>query len=108
MQFRTALFALVLALLAGCSSTFGPVTPADEPDQYTVSNSLTGRMTTWVELKTAAVDRAKEYCESLGRKMVHPKITSNHATGFQTQTAYVTFTCQAPPEPKKKKDDDTK
>jgi hypothetical protein len=102
MFLRPALFLAALALLAGCTTTMSPVVPTGEADQYTVSNRVTGHLTTWVELKTQALDRAKQFCGSMGQKLVKPQVSSNHATGFAPLQAYVTFSCQALPPPNEK------
>jgi hypothetical protein len=102
MFLRPAFFLAALALLAGCTSTMSPVVPTGELDQYTVTNRVTGRMTTWVELKSEALKRADAYCVSLGQKMVKPVVSSNHATGFTPQEAYITFSCQNLPAPSAK------
>jgi hypothetical protein len=102
MFLRPAFFLAALAALAGCTSVMSPVVPTGEPDQYTVTNRVTGRMTTWVELKSEALKRAGDFCVSQNQKMVKPTVSSNHATGFTPQEAYVTFSCQTPPAPSAK------
>jgi hypothetical protein len=87
---------VVVTLLAGCAAKMSEVTPVGQ-DTYTVSYSLGMRRATWVEIKAQALQRATEYCESLGQTMVHPKISSNHATGLIPKEARVTFVCQPRP-----------
>lgn len=69
---------------------------------YSVTNSSGTQLITWVELKNQTLQRADAYCESLGRKMTHPKIASNHATGIGAKKAQVTFQCdeRVVPDPK--------
>ncbi|OWT76866.1 MULTISPECIES: hypothetical protein [unclassified Achromobacter] len=102
MSFRFALFAVALATLAGCSTTMGPVMETGQPDQYTITNRNTVQSVSWVDIKSKALLRASEYCQSLGRKMTKPVITSNHATGLGPREAYVTFNCSPFPQPSEK------
>jgi hypothetical protein len=93
MSFRFALFAVALATLAGCTTTMSPVMETGEPDQYTISNRSTVQATSWVDIKSQALLRASEYCQSIGRKLQKPSVTSNHATGLGSKRATVTFEC---------------
>ncbi|ALM83416.1 hypothetical protein [Bordetella sp. N] len=102
MSFRFALFAVALATLAGCTTTMSPVMETGEPDQYTISNRSTVQATSWVDIKSQALLRASDYCQSIGRKMSKPVITSNHATGLGPREAYVTFSCIPFPAPSEK------
>ena len=88
---RLAPAAALLTLLTACSS-MSEVTSVDK-DTYSVSYSSGTQMMTWVEIKTQALQRAEEYCQSSGRKLLKPKITSNHATGLGSKRATVTFQC---------------
>jgi hypothetical protein len=109
MDFRTALLVVPLAMLAACSTVTGPIVPTGEPNQYTLTSRAGSRMTSWVELKKEALERAKTYCESIGQKMTQPSVASNHATGLTRQETYVTFSCQPIPQPSNKgQDGDTK
>ncbi|MFC4274507.1 hypothetical protein [Achromobacter aloeverae] len=107
MSFRFALFAVALAALAGCTTTMSPVMETGEPDQYTISNRSTIQSVSWVDLKSQALLRGSDYCQSIGRKMTKPVITSNHATGLGTRIAYVTFTCSPFPQPSDKDADNS-
>ena len=88
---RLAPAAALLILLTACSS-MSEVTSVDK-DTYSVSYSSGTQLMTWVEIKTQALQRAEEYCQSSGRKLLKPKITSNHATGLGSKRATVTFEC---------------
>lgn len=101
MLVRLALTVLLVAALSACSS-MSEVTPVAGKDMYSVTNSSGTQLITWVELKNQTLQRADAYCESLGRKMTHPKIASNHATGIGAKKAQVTFQCdeRVVPDPK--------
>jgi len=109
MSYRIAHSALIACTLtlAGCAATMGPVTPTDQPDQYTVTNRIVGHTVSWVELKRAAIERADQYCQSIGRRLTQPEVTSNHATGLRPQEAYVTFNCEPIAASKKPQGDAT-
>ena len=96
---RLAPAAVLLALLTACSS-MSEVTPVGK-DTYSVTHSSGSQMMTWVEIKTQALQRAEEYCQSSGRKLLKPKITANHATGLGSKRATVTFECDVIEPPKK-------
>ncbi len=106
MSFRFALLAVALATLAGCSTTMSPVMETGVPDQFVVTHRSTTPNVSWVQLKSEALLRASDYCQSLGRKMTKPVITSNHATGLGAHEAYVTFNCSPFPAPAEQKDAD--
>jgi len=91
--------AALLALLAACSS-MSEVTSVGK-DTYSVSYSSGSQLLTWVEIKNQALQRADQYCQSIDRKLVKPKITSNHATGLGSKRATVTFECDVIEPPKK-------
>ncbi|WP_373981462.1 hypothetical protein LN047_07820 [Achromobacter sp. JD417] len=90
--------AALLVLLTACSS-MSEVKPL-EKDQYSVTYSSGTQLLSWVEIKIKTLERADEYCQSLGRKLVKPSVTSNHATGLGSKRATVTFEC-APIDPPK-------
>ena len=95
-----ALLVTSLAALAACSATTGPIIPTGEPGQYTLTSRAGGVMTSWVQLKSQALARAKDYCTSQGLKITKPDVSSNHATGLMRQETYVTFNCEPIPQPK--------
>jgi hypothetical protein len=98
---RLAPAAALLTLLTACSS-MSEVTPVDK-NTYSVTYSSGTQLLTWVELKNQTLQRADQYCTSIGRKMQKPKVTSNHATGLGSKRATVTFECgviEPPKEPK--------
>ncbi|ANN78503.1 hypothetical protein [Bordetella flabilis] len=108
MHFRTAFLAVPLALLGACTSAMGPIIPTGEPNQYTLTSRAGSRTTSWVQLKSDALDRAKQYCQSQGQKMTKPEVASNHATGPRQQVTYVTFNCEPIPQPKSQDGGDAK
>ena len=67
-----------------------------------VTYSSGTQLLTWVELKNQTLQRADQYCQSIGRKLQKPKVTSNHATGLGSKRATVTFECGAIDPPKDK------
>ncbi|MGH8817382.1 MAG: hypothetical protein ACREX5_12390, partial [Achromobacter pestifer] len=73
---RLAPAAALLTLLAACSS-MSEVTSVDK-NTYSVTYSSGTQLLTWVEIKNQTLQRADQYCQSIGRKMQKPKITSNH------------------------------
>lgn len=85
-------------LLLGACSSISDVTPVGK-EQYRVSYNAGMRPMTWVELKNATRERAQDYCQAKGQRMVRPEITSNHATGLMPKEAIVTFSCQDEPKP---------
>ena len=95
---RLAPAAALLVLLTACSS-MSEVTSVNK-DQYSVTYSSGTQLLSWVEIKNQALQRADEHCKSLGRKLVKPSVTSNHATGLGSKRATVTFEC-APIDPPK-------
>lgn len=95
---RLAPAAALLILLTACSS-MSEVTSVDK-DLYSVTYSSGTQLLSWVEIKNKAMERADEHCHSLGRRLIKPKVTSNHATGLGSKRATVTFEC-APIEPPK-------
>ncbi|MGE8639773.1 MAG: hypothetical protein ACN6PR_14075 [Achromobacter sp.] len=97
---RLAPTAALLTLLAGCSS-MSEVTSVDK-NTYSVTYSSGTQLLTWVELKNQTLQRADQYCQSIGRKLQKPKVTSNHATGLGSKRATVTFECGAIDPPKDK------
>ncbi len=97
---RLAPAAALLTLLTACSS-MSEVTSVDK-DMYSVTYSSGTQLLSWVEIKNHAMERADQHCESLGRRLIKPKVTSNHATGLGSKRATVTFEC-APIEPPKDK-----
>jgi hypothetical protein len=99
MRFRTALCFIPFALLAACAATTGPIVPTGQPGQYSLTSRANGFSTSWVQLKSNALDRAKAYCASQGLKLTKPDIASNHATGLMRQETYVTFNCEPIPQP---------
>jgi hypothetical protein len=86
---RLAPVAALLTLLAACSS-MSEVTSVGK-DTYSVTYSSGTQLLTWVEIKNQTLQRAEQYCQSTGRKLQKPKITSNHATGLGSKRATVTF-----------------
>ncbi|WP_313624431.1 hypothetical protein [Achromobacter sp.] len=97
---RLAPAAALLTLLTACSS-MSEVTSVDK-DLYSVTYSSGTQLLSWVEIKNKTMERADEHCQSLGRRLIKPKVTSNHATGLGSKRATVTFEC-APIEPPKDK-----
>ncbi|CAB3656130.1 hypothetical protein AXY46_06595 [Achromobacter xylosoxidans] len=95
---RLAPAAALLVLLTACSSM--SEVKSLEKDQYSVTYSSGTQLLSWVEIKIKTLERADEYCQSLGRKLVKPSVTSNHATGLGSKRATVTFEC-APIDPPK-------
>ena len=95
---RLAPAAALLTLLTACSS-MSEVTSVDK-DTYSVTYSSGTQLLTWVELKNQTLQRADQYCQSIGRKLLKPKVTSNHATGLGSKRATVTFECGAIDPPK--------
>ncbi|MEN4918603.1 hypothetical protein ABE485_08010 [Achromobacter spanius] len=95
---RLAPAAALLTLLTACSS-MSEVTSVDK-DTYTVTYSSGTQLLSWVEIKNQALQRADQYCQSIGRKLQKPKITSNHATGLGSKRATVTFECGVVEPPK--------
>ncbi|AHC46192.1 hypothetical protein U2261_14140 [Achromobacter xylosoxidans] len=95
---RLALASALLALLTACSS-MSEVTPTGK-NSYSVTYSSGTQLLTWVEIKNQALQRADQYCQSIGRKLQKPAITSNHATGLGSKRATVTFECGEVPPPK--------
>ncbi|OZI23768.1 hypothetical protein CAL26_10080 [Bordetella genomosp. 9] len=95
-----ALVVSALAGLAACTTTTGPIIPTGEPNRYTLTSRSGGLTTSWVQLKSQALDRAREYCTSQNLKMTDPDVSSNHATGFTRPITYITFTCSPIPQPK--------
>ena len=94
MHFRTApSLLLTISFLAGCAAKMSDVTQVGN-NTYSVSYNIGTRPDTWVEIKAKALERASQYCESLGRTLVRPKVSSNHATGLAPKEARVTFECQ--------------
>lgn len=100
MRFRAALCSIPFALLAACTAATGPIVPTGEPGQYTLTSRAGGFTTSWVQLKSDALARAKAYCTSQGQRLTKPDIASNHATGLMRQETYVTFNCEPIPQPK--------
>ncbi|AOB30853.1 hypothetical protein AKI39_09335 [Bordetella sp. H567] len=100
-----ALLLSSLAALAACTAATGPIIPTGQPGQYTLTSRSGGLTTSWVQLKSQALDRAKDYCVSQGLKMTHPDVSSNHATGLMRPETYVTFNCEPIPQPKKAEED---
>jgi hypothetical protein len=103
MHFRPALGYLLLmpvAMLAACTAAIGPIVPTGEPGQYTLTSRSSGYTTSWVELKSQTLARARAYCESQGQKLTKPDVASNHATGLKLPVTYVTFNCEPIPQPK--------
>ncbi|CAM3693570.1 Lipoprotein [Bordetella sputigena] len=100
-----ALFLSSLAGLAACTTTTGPIIPTGEPGRYTLTSRSGGLTTSWVQLKSQALDRAREFCTSQGMKMTEPDVSSNHATGLTRPMTYVTFTCSPIPQPKNAQQD---
>ncbi len=90
--------AALLAVLAACSS-MSEVKQVDK-DTYSVTYSSGSQLLTWVELKNQALQRAEQHCESMGRKLLKPEITSNHATGLGSKRATVAFECGVIEPPK--------
>lgn len=88
---RLAFATAFLALLSACSS-MSEVTSVDK-NTYSVTYSSGAQLLTWVELKNQTLQRAEQHCQSLGRKLQKPKVTSNHATGLGSKRATVTFEC---------------
>ncbi|EHK65105.1 hypothetical protein [Achromobacter arsenitoxydans] len=95
---RLAPAAALLTLLTACSS-MSEVTSVDK-DMYTVTYSSGAQLLSWVEIKNQALQRADQYCQSIGRKLQKPNITSNHATGLGSKRATVTFECGVIEPPK--------
>jgi hypothetical protein len=108
MHFRTALLVVPLAMLAACTAAMGPIIPTGEPNQYTLTSRAGSRTTSWVQLKSDALNRARQYCESQGQKMTKPDVASNHATGPRPLVTYVTFNCEPIPQPKSTDGDNAK
>jgi len=104
MYFRTLFAAVPLAALGACTAATGPIIPTGQPGQYTLTDRAGGPTTSWVELKSTALQRARAYCDSQGQKMTHPAVASNHATGLTPQETYVTFDCAPIPQPRKDND----
>lgn len=88
---RLAFVSAMLALLTACSS-MSEVTPTGK-NGYSVTYSSGTQLLTWVEIKNQALQRADQYCQSIGRKLQKPSVTSNHATGLGSKRATVTFEC---------------
>lgn len=98
MPFRLFPCALALSLLSACSSV-SQTTPTGK-DTYRVTYNAGAKFQTWVEVKNIAREQATAHCESLGQRLLHPKVTSNHATGLMPKEATVDFTCADKPAPK--------
>lgn len=95
-----ALLLVSLAVLTACTASTGPIIPTGQPNQYTLTSRAGGITTSWVKLKSEALDHARDYCTSQGLKITKPDISSNHATGLMRQETYVTFNCDPIPQPK--------
>jgi hypothetical protein len=93
MRVRHFLSLGAVALLVGCTSGPQPVMSLGN-DVYSVADNAGLKPASWVEIKTAALDRANKYCAFIGERLTHPKIESNHATGLRPKEATVTFTCE--------------
>ena len=95
MYFRTATAALLaVTLLISCAAETSHIVQIKK-DTYTLSYKVgISRAVNWVELKVEALQRASDYCRSLGQTMVRPQVDSNHATGLTPKEARVTFLCQ--------------
>lgn len=97
MRLRLALAFPALLALAACATTPDQVMTLGN-DTYSITNNAGFKQASWVEIKTAALAKADKYCDYIGRKLTHPKIESNHATGLRPKEATVTFTCELPRE----------
>lgn len=95
---RLASASALLILLAACSS-MSEVTSTGK-NSYSVTYSSGTQLLTWVEIKNQALQRADQYCQSIGRKLQKPAVTSNHATGLGSKRATVNFECGAIDPPK--------
>jgi hypothetical protein len=96
MRLRHFLPFVAAALLAGCVSSGPRQVMSLGNNVYSVTNSAGFKRASWVEIKTAALDKANKYCAFIGKRLTHPKIESNHATGLRPKEATVTFTCEPP------------
>jgi hypothetical protein len=104
MNFQTlAMVLLAVTLFTSCAAKMSNVTQVGK-DTYTLSYNAGMSQATWVEIKAEVLQRANNYCESLGQTMVRPKLNSNHANGLSPKQAQVTFLCQPhPANPPQKK-----
>jgi hypothetical protein len=93
MRLRHVLPLAVAALLVGCAGGPQPVMSLGN-DNYSVTDNAGFKRASWVEIKTAALDKANKYCAFIGKRLTHPHIESNHATGLRPKEATVTFTCE--------------
>ncbi len=95
MRLNLATVTLALAL-TGCIATVPDQVMSLGNDTYSITNNAGLRQASWVELKTAALKKADDYCTYIGRNLTRPKVDSNHATGLRPKEATVTFTCEPP------------
>lgn len=98
MSFRLLACTLVLPLLSACAS-MSEVSQTG-PNTYAITYNAGAKMETWVEIKNIVRQRAQAHCASLGRRMIQPKMDSNHATGLIPKEATIQYTCAEKPAPK--------
>ncbi|MVW72201.1 hypothetical protein [Bordetella sp. 15P40C-2] len=86
---------LTATLLSACAST--SQTTSVGQDMYRLSYNAGAKWQTWVEVKNIAREQAVAHCQSLGKRMTDPKVTSNHATGLAPKVATIEFLCSPLP-----------
>lgn len=89
--------AFALSLLGACASMSQTVATGN--DTYRVTYNAGAKWQTWVEVKNIARQQAEAHCESMGRRLSQPRVTSNHATGLLPKEATIDFTCIDKPAP---------
>lgn len=78
-------------LLAACQSV-SSVTPAGN-DTYMVGSEVRGGFSSWAEVRALTLNRATEYCASLGKGMEQIDSKTRGARGWTPQEAELTFRC---------------
>jgi hypothetical protein len=88
---RPLAYILTAILLGACASKIQ--TTSVGQDVYRVTYDAGTKWQTWVEVKHIAREQAIAHCQSLGKRMTDPKVTSNHATGLAPKVATIEFRC---------------
>ena len=87
----------IAALLSGCA-TMSDVAQTGK-DTYTVSNQQRGGLTSWGEIKQAALKRANEFCAAKGLHMVSVDMQTHGVRSLTPQEAELTFRCVSDTDP---------
>lgn len=90
-MYRPLAYVLTATLLSACASMSETI-PLGQ-DTYRVTYNAGAKWETWVEVKNIARQQAVEHCQSLGKRLIDPKVTSNHATGLAPKVATIEFRC---------------